>query len=112
MGGLRIKAGSTMSIGCAYVEGTDADGDPVDLTSYTASCQLRSSGDLYAQLTVTFDSPRTLGTFVLSATAEATALWAVGSYACDIRIVEPSGDVIPTDTFIVWVDPSETEAVA
>lgn len=111
MGELRVKAGSTLSIGCAYVEGSTADGAAVDLTGYTASCQLRSSGDLYAQLTVTFDSPRTLGTFVLSATAAVTALWAPGSYACDVRFVEPSGGIITTDTFVVYVDASETVGV-
>ena len=95
-----IKAGETFALGCSF---TDDDGAAIDLTGYTATCQVRDSdGTQIGALTVAVDAGSG-GTFVLSATAATTVTWAVGSYVADIRLVSAGGEVHPSDTFGVRV---------
>jgi hypothetical protein len=82
------KRGDTFS---RDFEITDAEGDPVDLTGYTAACKMRlqsgnrvSDGSPAVTLTATLITPAA-GTVRVSATAAETALWAPGRYVGDIE---------------------------
>jgi hypothetical protein len=94
--------GDTLSIGVA--ETSDATGLPVDLTGFTITAQVRDALDaVLADLDVTIDEPRTLGTYELGKSAATTATWAPGSYVCDIRRVSAGALVEHTDKFVLRV---------
>lgn len=97
---IEIKAGESYSQHGALA---DAAGDPIDLTGYTATSQVRTvDGDLVGALTVTIDTGSG-GTMEIAASATETATWAPGSYVADIRFAAPGGAVVPSPTFGVRV---------
>jgi hypothetical protein len=99
-----VRRGDTLSLGCLWTSGPGTSGDPIDLTGYTARAQMRTSASaaVYAELDVDID-PGTAGTFVLGATAAATAEWAPGSYVCDIEFTSAGGEVYSRGPWIMRV---------
>jgi hypothetical protein len=99
------KSGDTLSISCTW---TDSTGLPMDLAGYTIACQVRDSTytDFVDDLTTSVVSAPA-GTFVISASASATALWPLtsGQYNrtyCDVQFSK-NGVVTSSDTFEVIV---------
>lgn len=90
---LQIKNGETLSFQC-----TDSD---TDLTGYTVTSQVFNRG-WRESLTVTIDDAAN-GVFTLSATAEDTACWPVGSLSCDIKYTDDSDYVTYSETFQIVV---------
>ena len=89
------------------------DGEPVDLTDYTARMMARRRiTDSYETLSITTDDAITLGgvagtiTILLKA-AETSALRA-GTNVYDLELVSPSGVVTRLIEGALWIDPEVT----
>ena len=101
------KAGDTFSMDGLYSDASDV---PINLTGYTVTSQIKrqNSLDLIGSLTATLANQTTSpGVFTLSATATATALWATGTFVCDVKFVNGS-TVERSVTFSVVVNPAVT----
>ena len=93
------KRGDTFELSCAL----DNEGNPVDLTNFTISAQIRDSRDEILQaLTVTI-TDAAAGAFTLGATATETEGWGVDRYQCDIEFTGASGEVNSSETFLINV---------
>jgi hypothetical protein len=96
------KRGDTLSLSCQWL---DSDNNPIDLTGYTITSQVRAVG-FVDDLTITVTSAVD-GQFVLSATATDTSSWPVTSSQasrtfCDIQF-QVGPNVVSSETFQVIV---------
>lgn len=92
------KRGDTFVLSCTL----ENEGNPVDITSFTITSQIRDTLDAVLQsLTVTV-TDAAAGAFDLSATAAQTETWGVQSYLCDIEFVD-GGEVNSSETFTINV---------
>lgn len=95
-----IKYGDTFSLdGVAR----DSAGTSLNLTGYALTSQLRktASDELYTALDVAVaDQDADPGVFKLSTTA---TLPASTSFVCDVKIVDPDGNVTHTPTFEISI---------
>ncbi len=80
--------------------------DPEGLTGAIVTSQLRR-GNFVADLDVRMltDVP---GMVEISAPAEVTAQWPCALIACDVRVVQPGGEVFATQTFHINILPEVT----
>ena len=89
---ITIEQGATFEITLTIKQG---DGNPVDLSGYTARSQIRekvSSLAAAGAFVVTFPEPRTEGKLKMSLAASATALLPARVYAYDLEL-ESAGRV-------------------
>lgn len=98
---IEIKQGESFAEGGSWTD--DATGAAIDLTGWSATCQVRDAdGTEIGTLTVAIDAGAG-GTFLLSQTAANTAVWPAGSYLADLRFLSPASAVVPSPTFRVKV---------
>ncbi len=100
-----VRRGDTLSIGCRWTAGAGLGGAPIDLTGYTATCQMRTSSSAlaaYAALVVAIDAG-TDGTFAITASAATTTAWAPGAYVADIQFTSAGGEVYSRGPWIMRV---------
>lgn len=85
------------------IEGTrvDANGDAVSLSGLSISSQMVRSANRVALSVVIVDAAA--GRFNLSLTAAQTADLAVGSWISDVEFRDPSGNVVSSDTYTIFV---------
>lgn len=96
---ITFKRGDTFAMNCAY---QTSAGVAIDLTSYTIAARIADNESLADDLTVTI-TDATAGLFTVSATAAATALWPLNTYArLDIEYTLGSG-VQSTETLRVII---------
>lgn len=93
MAAAKIKNGETLSLRC-----TDSATDLTDITVTSRVCNRGWGQDL----TVTINDAAN-GVFTLSATAEDTANWPVGSLDCDFKYTDSSDVVSYSETFNIVV---------
>lgn len=84
-----IDQGSVWDVVINY---TDSDGDPIDLTGFTAAMQLRTSFDAAAALTLTTENGGIaingpLGQITITATAEQTGDLEAGYFVYDLELI-------------------------
>ena len=72
----------------------------VDITNWIMKSQVRRSGKLMADLTVTIVDA-TIGKFSLSAIAAGTILWTPQAYDCDVEFTRPVSGKVSSQTFIL-----------
>lgn len=102
MRSIQHKRGATLSYACAL---TDDAGDPVDLTGYTVTAEVRSSArELVSTADVTLaDQGTDPGVFTIEADAADTADWEAGALLrFDVRI-ESASRVDYTETVEIRV---------
>lgn len=90
-------SGATLSLSFTC---KDEDGDPVNLTGYTARAEVRptvSSETLTLDLAPTIPTPAN-GIISVSISDEVTALIEPGSYVWGLVLETPSGGVIPIES--------------
>lgn len=92
-----LKKGDTLALSCQL---KDADGLPIDLTTYTISSQVRrpSGLTLVDTLTVTI-TDAAAGEY--SIYSSATSAWPVDLLLCDIKYAAGASSVIRTETFVI-----------
>lgn len=75
---------------------TDANGEKIDLSLYTASGQIRKhyTSETAVDITVTFNSPLSDGIATLSLTNQQTAAMEAGRYVYDVELVTKSSNVV------------------
>lgn len=100
-----IKRGDSFVLSCTYKE----DGEPVDLTVFTITSQVRdSSGVLVEEFTAELlDQETNPGVFTL--TSADPSLWPIDELACDIQFMK-NGVTRSTQTFLIPVEPDVTRA--
>jgi len=92
------KQGDTLE----WIVTLNEGGNPVDITSYTITAQIRSNDTLIASLTV-IKTNAVNGEFRMSATAVQTDSWSAGAHSCDIEFVDDLSNVFSTETFGVTI---------
>lgn len=103
---LYIDQGTTFSLSIAV---NDQNGDPKDLTDYTAASQMRKS--YYTNTAINFTADVTLpedGEVTISLTAEETSAIKAGRYVYDIEISNPDETVRVLEGIVV-VNPEVTK---
>jgi hypothetical protein len=94
---INAYSGATLSLSFTA---RDEDGDPVDLTGYTARAEVRptiSSSTLTLNLVPTIPTPAN-GVISISIADEVTALIEPGVYVWGLVLVTPAGGVIPIES--------------
>jgi hypothetical protein len=94
---INAYSGATLSLSFTA---KDEDGDPVDLTGYTARAEVRptiSSSTLTLNLSPTIPTPAN-GVISISIADEVTALIEPGAYVWGLVLVTPAGGVIPIES--------------
>jgi hypothetical protein len=94
---INAYSGATLSLSFTA---KDEDGDPVDLTGYTARAEVRptiSSSTITLNLSPTIPTPAN-GIITISITDEVTALIEPGAYVWGLVLVTPAGGVIPIES--------------
>jgi hypothetical protein len=94
---INAYSGATLSLSFTA---KDEDGDPVDLTGYTARAEVRptiSSSTLTLNLAPTIPTPAN-GVISISIADEVTALIEPGAYVWGLVLVTPAGGVIPIES--------------
>jgi hypothetical protein len=94
---INAYSGATLSLSFTA---KDEDGDPVDLTGYTARAEVRptiSSSTLTLNLAPTIPTPAN-GVISISIADEVTALIDPGAYVWGLVLVTPAGGVIPIES--------------
>ena len=86
---------------------TDENGDPLDLTAYTANSQIRKT---YTSLTsVPFNTVLSNGQVMLSLSANATGNLEAGRYVYDVVVHDGSNTITRVVEGIVTVNPQVTK---
>lgn len=99
MATINHKRGDTFELSCSL----ENEGNPVDITNFTITSQVRSPDDTLLQpLTVTVTDAAT-GAFTLSATPTQTETWDTIQYLSDIEFVDGGGEVNSSETFTINV---------
>lgn len=99
MATINHKRGDTFELSCTL----ENEGNPVDITNFTITSQIRSPDDSLLQaLTVTVTDAAN-GAFTLSATPAQTETWDIIQYLSDIEFVNASGEVNSSETFTINV---------
>lgn len=95
-----FKRGQTFS----YAGQVLNEGQVTDFTGWSISSQLRTCGrrELVQALTASFLDPST-GLVSLKATAEQTTVWPLDLLMLDIRLQDPAGQVVISDTVMISV---------
>lgn len=75
----------------AHIPIVDADGDPADLTGYTAACQVRKLRDHTSELLGEMVAYCAGGDIVITQTAEISRGWTWKSGYFDVILIDPSG---------------------
>ena len=112
---VELKTGDDLSIACTRI---DSNGDPVDISSYTVTADVKTTYGFNEALTVTVTDAAT-GQFTLSALAAATADWPIyiamdeaktsrNILYCDVQYVA-GGVVDSSETFEIWVHDDITD---
>ena len=94
---INAYSGATLSLSFTA---KDEDGDPVDLTGYTARAEVRptiSSSTITLNLSPTIPTPAN-GIISISIADEVTALIEPGAYVWGLVLVTPVGGVIPIES--------------
>ena len=105
---LVIDQGTTFD---AYIDLTDENGDPINVSPYTANAQIRrwyTSSNAAAVLTTNTTIEPLKGVIKLSLTAEQTANLDFGRYVYDVSIVNNANTVTRVVEGIVTVTPRVT----
>lgn len=104
---LILEQGTTFSVTIGY---NDANGDPVDLTGYTARSQMRKSYDSVSYVTLNANvSDAAGGEITLSLPSERTANIKYGRYLYDVEVVLNSNVITRIVEGIVTVMPEVTK---
>jgi len=87
---------------------SDANGDALDLSNYTALAQIRKTYEstTATTFTSTFVSPRTTGQITISLTDDQTSSLDFGRYVYDLLITDGDGDKTRVVEGIATVNPS------
>jgi hypothetical protein len=94
---INAYSGATLSLSFTA---KDEDGDPVDLTGYTARAEVRptiSSSTITLNLSPTIPTPAN-GVISINIADEVTALIEPGAYVWGLVLVTPAGGVIPIES--------------
>jgi|APGre2960657373_1045057.scaffolds.fasta_scaffold141879_1 hypothetical protein len=104
---LVIDQGTTFSFSITV---TDIQGNPINLTGYTLTSQLRKSynSNTYTAFVVTAPTPLT-GEMTLSLTATTTSSLKYGRYVYDVEIRSASNEVTRVLEGIITVNPEVTK---
>lgn len=80
------------------------DGQAMDFTGWAIAAQLRTSlrGELVQGLAASFVDAST-GAVLLAASAEQTAAWPLELLVLDVRLQDPAGQVVISDTVTINV---------
>lgn len=102
-----FKRGQTF----AYAGQVRNDGQVMDFSGWAISSQLRTSGrrELVQALDASFLDPVT-GLVSLKATAAQTAVWPLSLLVMDIRLQDPAGQVVISETLSINVVECVTHA--
>ena len=100
---ITIDQGTTFTYTFAV---TDTNGDPVDLSGYTANSQMRKSYS--SSNATTFTCATSTGAVVISLTANQTANVVAGRYVYDVELTSANGAVTRHVEGIVTVTPQVT----
>jgi hypothetical protein len=89
----------------------DSNGSPLDLTSYTASAQLRKTytSSIHVDFTSTFDSDRTTGKITISMNNTLTSSLVSGIYVYDLVISDSLSEITRVLEGSVTISPSVTK---
>jgi len=99
MATINHKRGDTFELSSTL----ENEGNPVDITNFTITSQIRSPDDSLLQaLTVTV-TDAVNGAFTLSATPAQTETWDNIQYLSDIEFVDGGGEVNSSETFTINV---------
>lgn len=108
---MATKANLTIDQGASFSTTTtltDTDGNPIDLTNYSGAAQMRKTYTSSSAVTFNVSLGGTLGTVVLSLSANATANVAAGRYVYDVELTDNTGLVSRVFEGIVTVNPNVT----
>lgn len=108
---MAIKANLLVDQGSTFVTTlnlTDADDNPLDLTSYTGAAQLRKHYTSSTSTSFTVATGGNTGVLTLSLTANSTANLTAGRYMYDVEIIDSSNNVTRVVEGIVTVTPNIT----
>lgn len=98
MAKLEHKQGATFHVDAQW----KVNGEAIDITGDTFTCTMKNAKNSYSiSVGILYEAS---GEFELDATAAQTLLWAIGNYDVDIRRETPSGEVFPTQTFVIEVE--------
>lgn len=108
---MATKANLTIDQGASFSTTTtltDTDGNPIDLTNYSGAAQMRKTYTSSSAVTFDVSLGGSLGTVVLSLSANSTANVAAGRYVYDVELTDNSGLVSRVFEGIVTVNPNVT----
>jgi len=95
-----IEQGSDFEL---VIDITDTDGNPIDVTGYSACSQMRRNYD--SANAVDFSTNLTLGVLTLTLQANDTATISRGRYVWDAKVTDQNGIVTRVVEGIATVDP-------
>lgn len=101
---LHITPGSTFSNTMTYV---DSDGDPIDLTGYTANASMRREYTSNTAITFTTVLGGANGTITISLAASAN-VDNYGRYVWDVKLTSPANTVVVPFNGYVYIDQKVT----
>lgn len=108
---MATKANLVIDQGATYtttVNLVDGNGDPLDLTGYTGTAQMRKSYTSSNSVTFTVTTGAANGTVTLALTANATANIAGGRYLYDVELTDAGGTVSRVLEGIITLNPNVT----
>jgi hypothetical protein len=108
---MAIKANLFIDQGATYATKlniTDANGDPVDLTGYTAAAQIRKHYTSSNSVSFSASTSGATGVVILSLSANATANLYSGRYVYDVELVDSQGRVSRIVEGIITITPNVT----
>lgn len=108
---MAIKANLVVDQGSTFVTTlnlTDADDNPLDLTSYTGAAQFRKHYTSSNSTSFSVQLGGTTGVLTLSLTANATANVTAGRYLYDVELTDSSSAITRVVEGIVTITPNIT----
>jgi len=108
---MAIKANLYIDQGATYATKlniTDNNGNPVDLTGYSAFAQIRKHYTSSNSVNFSTQLTPSTGAVVLSLTANATSSLVAGRYVYDVELVDTAGRISRIIEGIVTISPNVT----